>query len=120
MKNFIARGDVLTLPTAAAVASGAGVLIGSIFGVAANDAAAGEEVVLNVVGLFELPKTESQAWTAGDAVYWDDAASEATTVATGNTLIGVATAAVAGGATDTIGKVRLNGTFGHPVDAGGA
>lgn len=117
MKNFNARGDVLTIVSAAAVASGAGVLIGSIFGVAANSSAAGEEAVLNVVGLFELNKTASEAWTPGDAVYWDDAAGEATTVATGNTLIGVATAAVAGGAADTIGKVRLNGSFGHPAGA---
>jgi hypothetical protein len=32
-------------------------------------------------------------------------------VATSNTLIGVATEAVAGGAGDTIGRVRLNGAF---------
>jgi hypothetical protein len=33
------------------------------------------------------------------------------TVATDNTLIGVAVKAVAGGAGDTFGRVRLNGSF---------
>ena len=36
---------------------------------------------------------------------------EATKTATTNTLIGVATEAVAGGAGDVIGRVRLNGSF---------
>ena len=35
----------------------------------------------------------------------------ATKTATANTLIGVATEAVAGGAGDVIGRVRLNGSF---------
>ena len=38
-------------------------------------------------------------------------ASSRSRVTTSNTLIGVATEAVAGGATDLIGRVRLNGAF---------
>ncbi|MCB1470839.1 MAG: DUF2190 family protein, partial [Rhizobiaceae bacterium] len=52
-----------------------------------------------------------QAWTAGAKIYWDDTNKRTTNVATSNTLIGVATEAVAGGAGDTIGRVRLNGSF---------
>lgn len=61
--------------------------------------------------MFDLKKTTSQAWVAGDKVYWDNTAKEATKTTTSNTLIGVAVAAVAGGAGDTIGRVRLNGSF---------
>ena len=43
--------------------------------------------------------------------YWDNAARLATTVVASNTLIGAATEPVAGGASDTIGRVRLNGSF---------
>ena len=43
----------------------------------------------------------------GAKVYWDG--SEATTVDTDNTLIGVAAAAVGSGATEILGAVRLNG-----------
>jgi predicted RecA/RadA family phage recombinase len=64
-----------------------------------------------VTGVFDLTKIGSQAWTVGAKVYWDDTNKRCTTVATDNTLIGVAVEAVAGGAGDTIGRVRLNGTF---------
>ncbi|WP_376800193.1 capsid cement protein [Candidatus Raskinella chloraquaticus] len=37
-------------------------------------------------------------WTVGTLVYWDDTNKRCTTVATANLLIGVAAAAVAGGA----------------------
>ena len=53
----------------------------------------------------------SQAWTVGAKVYWDDTNKRCTTVATDNTLIGVAVEAVASGASDTIGRVRLNAAF---------
>lgn len=115
MKNFISQGSTLTITAAAITASGAGVLAGTIFGVAANDAAIGDGLVLNLTGVFELPKTESQAWTVGAAIYWDAAESKCTTVAEDNILIGAAMAAVGSGATETLGVVRLNGSFGHPV-----
>jgi predicted RecA/RadA family phage recombinase len=113
MRNFIARGDVLTLPNslARAVASGEGVLIDRIFGVSANNFSATDDVVINVVGVFELPKTASQAWTVGQRVYWDSVNRVVTGTATGNNLIGVAVAAVGGGAGETLGRVRLNGSF---------
>ena len=65
----------------------------------------------SLVGVFDLKKVASQAWAAGDKVYWDNTNKEATKTATANTLIGVATEAVAGGAGDVIGRVRLNGSF---------
>ena len=111
MKNFIATGNTLTITAEADIASGAGVLIGSIFGVATGPIANGAEGVINLTGVYDLPKTASQAWTVGAKVYWDNTAKEATKTTTSNTLIGVAVVAVAGGAGDTIGRVRLNGAF---------
>lgn len=111
MKNYVQPGNTITLTAPYAVASGDGLLVGSIFGIAAADAVSGETVETAVVGVFDLKKTASQAWAAGDKVYWDNTAKEATKTATSNTLIGVAVAAVAGGAGDTIGRVRLNGSF---------
>ena len=109
MKNFVAVGNILTLPAPSALASGDGVLVGAIFGVAQVSVAIGEDVPLLVTGVFELPKAPSQAWTVGALVYWDNAARVATTTATGNTLIGVAVKAVGGTAGETTGTVRLNG-----------
>jgi predicted RecA/RadA family phage recombinase len=61
--------------------------------------------------VFDITKVGSQAWTVGAKVYWDDTNKRCTTVATDNTLIGVAVEAVASGAGDTIGRVRLNAAF---------
>ena len=110
MKNFLQPGNALQLPAPYAVASGAGALIGAIFGVASVDAASGDVIAFNVEGVYSLPKAASQAWSVGAKVYWDNGAKVCTTVVTGNTLIGAAVEAVGGTASDTLGKVRLNGT----------
>ena len=111
MKNYVQPGNTITLTAPYAVASGDGLLVGSIFGVAAGTAAIGEAVEAALTGVYDLKKVASQAWAAGDKVYWDNTAKEATKTTTSNTLIGVAVVAVAGGAGDTIGRVRLNGAF---------
>ena len=74
-------------------------------------AALGDPVETALVGVFDITKIGSQAWTVGTKVYWDDTNKRCTTVATDNTLVGVATEAVASGAGDTIGRVRLNAAF---------
>ena len=64
MKNFIAAGNTLTITAEADIASGAGVLIGSIFGVATGPIANGAEGVINLTGVYDLPKTASQSFFA--------------------------------------------------------
>lgn len=88
MQNYIQPGSSLTILAAAAVTSGDPVLVDRLFGVAGTSAAIGEEYELHRVGVFELPKLEAQAWTVGQRVYWDDANSRLTTVASGNLLVG--------------------------------
>ena len=111
MKNYVQPGNTITLAAPYAVASGDGLIVGAIFGVASGAAALGEPVEAALVGVFDLTKVGSQAWTAGAKIYWDNTNKRCTTVATDNTLIGVATEAVASGAGDTIGRVRLNAAF---------
>lgn len=107
MRNFIQRGDNITVPAPAPVLSGQGVLIGSLFGIAATTAATGEDVALSTCGVFEMPKAEI-AMTIGQKVYWSSTNGNVTTTATGNTLIGAAIEAAGSGATTV--RVRLNGT----------
>jgi predicted RecA/RadA family phage recombinase len=107
MKNYISSGDMVTVSAPAAVASGDGVLVGSLFGVAATDADSGAPVEVKTTGVFTLPKTSAQAWTVGAAVYWDSSNKVATTTSTDNTLIGKALA-VAANPSGT-GVVRLDG-----------
>lgn len=111
MKNFIQEGDTLTLAAPYTRTSGQGALVGSIFGVAAADVTSGANGEFVVEGVFQLTKAGSQAWTVGVKVYWDDSAKACTTTSMGNTLIGVAVEAVGSGAGETLGKVRLNGSF---------
>jgi len=110
MRNYIQPGNTITLAAPYDVTSGGGLLVGAIFGVAGGDALTGEEVEASLVGVFDLTKAASQAWVVGDKVCWDDTNKVATKTATGNTLIGTAVEAVTGGAGDTIGRVRLNGS----------
>ena len=65
--------------------------------------------MINLTGVYDLPKTASQAWTVGAKVYWDNTAKACTTTVGSNTLIGIAVLAVGGGAGETTGRVRLNG-----------
>ena len=111
MKNFVQPGSTITLTAPYAVACGDGLLVGSIFGIASGTAALGEPVETALVGIFDITKVGSQAWTVGARVYWDNTNKRCTKVATDNTLVGVAVEAVASGAGDTIGRIRLNAAF---------
>lgn len=111
MKNFIQPGDVISVTAPANVASGAGVLVGSLFGVAVNTALSAAAVEVATRGVFDLVKAGSQAWTVGARVYWDDTAKNCTTTASTNKLIGVAAAATGAGAGETIGRVLLSAAF---------
>ena len=111
MKNYVQPGNTITLTAPYAVASGDGLLVGSIFGVASSTAAIGEPIETALVGVFDITKIGSQAWTVGAKVYWDNTNKRCTTVATDNTLIGAAVEAVASGAGDILGRVRLNAAF---------
>lgn len=109
MKNYVQPGDNLTVTAPADTASGAGVKVGVLFGVASHDALSGEPLVIATRGVYELPKTSAQAWTEGAAIYFIPGTGLCTTATTtGNLLIGVA-AAVAANPSAT-GLVRLNGS----------
>ena len=79
MKNYVQKGENITVTAAAAATSGAGVLVGNLFGIAAGDAAIGEDLDLVTVGVFTMPKVATDAFTVGAVVYWDDTAKLVTT-----------------------------------------
>jgi predicted RecA/RadA family phage recombinase len=107
MKNFVMAGTTVTLTAPAAVTSGQGLLVGSIFGLASASAAIGEEVEAVTEGVFDIVKTAAQVFAQGAKVYWDNAAKSVTSVTAGNSLIGVALVAALGA--DATARVRLNG-----------
>jgi predicted RecA/RadA family phage recombinase len=109
MKNFVQSGGAIKVTAPYAVASGAGVLVGLLFGVALSAAANGAEVVVDTHGVFNLNTKAADTPAQGAAAYWDNAAKEVTTTSEGNTKIGVFTEAKVAGV--TVAPVRLNGSF---------
>ena len=89
------------------MASGQGILVGSLFGVCTTSGEIGDSVELSLEGVFTLPKASADTPTKFAPAYWDAAESEVTTVSTDNTLIGVFVDPLAGGTTEA--DVRLNG-----------
>lgn len=106
--NYIQPGKTLTLTAPYIVASGAGALIGNLFGVALKALAAAASGEFNTVGVWSLAKTSGQAWVVGDKIYWDNVNKRCDNLASaGFVLIGVATAVAAN--PSSTGYVRLNG-----------
>lgn len=105
--NFVQPGRTLTIPAPATVASGGVVIAGAIVGIAQGDAVAAAPVDVTTEGVWELPKTAANAFAVGGAVYWNAETGLATSTASGNTKLGVATEA-APADTATV-RVRLSG-----------
>jgi predicted RecA/RadA family phage recombinase len=78
MKNFIQDGRTITVTLAAAILSGAAMLIGALVGVAVTDGAIGDKVAFNLEGVYTLPKA-AVAISLGVVLYWDDTAKVVTT-----------------------------------------
>lgn len=89
------------------------VKIGAHLGVAGGNIPAGETGVLHVGGVWDVPKTGTNAISMGQSVYWDgsgitDAADDGDTP-TPNAYDLVGYAAAAAAATATVIRVKLNG-----------
>lgn len=106
MRNHVQPGNVITFTAAAPVTSGQGVVVGSLFGVAATDAGTGDEFEAAVVGVYRLPKAAVDI-AAGAKVYWHLTNNNVVTAASGARAIGAATEAAGTGAATV--AVRLDG-----------
>ncbi len=109
MKNFIQKGDTVSVTAPAALASGQGVLVGGLFGVAAHSAVQGASVEVVRKGVFELNAVTADTGAQGAKMYWDNTNRRLTTTATNNTLVGCLTAAKDGD--DTTAMVLLDGVI---------
>jgi len=107
-KNFIQPGYTLefTAPVGGVV-SGRGYLIGDTFVVALTDALAGQLFNGRADGVFSLPKAATVTPAQGVKLYWINASSTVTNVATGNVLIGTHAGTATAGAADATIPVRL-------------
>lgn len=106
-KNYRQDDDIITVTApAGGVQSGAGLVLGALFGIAGADAAEGELFAFGVRGVFELPAV-STTIPQGTRVHWDVDAEMVTSIADAGTKpIGVAIGT--GAAAGTV-RVRLDG-----------
>lgn len=110
--NYVQPGSTVTF-----VAPSGGVVAGKLYiinntaCVALGNAAEGASFEAAIDGVWDLPKAPSQAWNQGARIMWDNTANQraSTATTTGFFPVGIAVRAVAGGAGDLVGRVRLNG-----------
>lgn len=101
-------GDVLTLVApVAGVTNGVPVILGGLFVIPNATASSGNSFTAYVTGVHAYTKTASQAWTLGQAIYWNTSTSKFDSDGSTGPFVGIATEAVADGAGDTTGYVRL-------------
>lgn len=91
-KNFVQEGKTLTLTApSGGVTAGAGVLIGTLFGVALSTAAVGESFEMGISGVYDIASDAADTFNEGEAVFWDAGNNRVTVASTGNTFVGWAT-----------------------------
>lgn len=109
MKNFVQSGKTVSVLAPYALTSGAGALVGSLFGVAAAAAANGAAVELAREGVYDLVAVSADTGSVGAKVYWDNTNKRITTTSSGNTLVGALAAAKGNG--ETTARVLLDGVI---------
>lgn len=114
MLNFVQPGNSITLTATGTVTSGDLIVAGSLIGVAAVDAASGEEYVIDTQGVFELTKKTTDDISVGELLYWDSANSYLTKTpgTDSKPLVGVAVKAAGATATTVYCKLGVHGITG--------
>lgn len=92
MKNKVQAGQLLNYTNggSASIPSGGLVIVGALAGVAVTEIPVTETGVIDLKGVFTLPKEASKTFAQGVKVYWNATNGSCTPTATDNTLIGVA------------------------------
>src|SRR5215472_10536186 len=112
MRNFVSPGNYgVPVVTPNAVVSGQVVVIGSMFGIAATDAAAGATVALAMEGVYTLPKIPGDVYTVGQPAKIDTSGNVNNAGTVG--AIGWIVAAAAAGSTTC--SVRLVPSVASPA-----
>ena len=106
--NYIKPGKHLSFTAAANTASGAGVLLGALLGVALTKLANGEVGEVSVEDVWDLPKTPGAAINAWTKPIWDVSAGAfiASGAAAGDLVGGAVAVETANSAATTV-KVKL-------------
>lgn len=107
-KNYVSEGSTIPVTLSGDVASGDGIVVGTLLGVALESGGSGDVVSVAIEGVWDLPALEAADIAVGAKFYWDVSAGEAISAlpASGD-LDGGAIAIEASGATSTTVRVKL-------------
>lgn len=105
MKNFKHNGKTLNFTASAALTSGQLLAIGLLVGIVAGAYANGDEGVLNLEGVYEVPCKSTDVVAVGDQLYFDESEGELTKTSTDNIAAGKAMSASPDGT--TVVEVKL-------------
>ena len=97
MKNYVQPGNTITITAAGNITSGQLVVSGFLVGVANADAATGEQVELDINGVFELPKVSGDSFAVGNRLYWNGSALTNAAGTGSRAMVGIATEAAGAG-----------------------
>lgn len=105
--QYVQDDDYVDYTPGSDLAAGSVVVQGDLIGVNVRPIPANTLGALAVEGVFDVPKAAgaSTGIASGTTVYWNAGAQQATTIATGNKLMGKTTRAAADA--DTTVRVRL-------------
>lgn len=106
MKNYIEKGESFSHVLTADALSGGVIVFSAAVGVAAVDGVIGDEITVDMEGVYNLAKNATEAFTKGQSLYWDATNSELTTTATGNTRAGLCWADAAAADTESLCKIN--------------
>jgi predicted RecA/RadA family phage recombinase len=102
MTNYIQEGKTIQVATpSGGYTAGDLVKVGELVGIAVNTTVEGETAVINLQGVYKVPKVGSQAQAIGVTLYFDESEAEVTTSTDTNTNKKAGYAHVAAGADDT-------------------
>ena len=101
--RFVQEGKVVNVTAPADVSGGDPIDFGTRVGIASTDALSGEDVALQLEGVFEFTATTADTIALGDKIYLDNVGGvEATIVSTSNQTIGYAVTEKAGAVAGTV------------------
>ena len=103
---FYQDGERIDIVQSNDIESGDVVLIGELIGVQTNQIKKDENGSVAVSGVFKVVKKSADTFTAGQKVYWDNTLKQATSTASGNTLMGITVAQA--GSSDSNVLVKIN------------
>ena len=107
-KNYVFHGQTIPVTLSGTVASGDGIVVGTLLGVALNSGGSGDTIQVAIEGVWDLPALEAANIAVGAKFFWDVSEGEAISTGQANgDLDGGAIAIATSGTSSTTVRAKL-------------